>query len=310
MRVPVICAPMAGVSGGVLAAAVSRAGGLGLVGGGYGDAAWLDRELLLAGEERIGVGFIAWALARQPELLDLALARKPCAVLFSFGDFSPFTARVKAAGAQVLAQVQTVEQARQAVAAGADALIAQGGEAGGHGGFRGTLALVPAVVDAVSPVPVFAAGGIADGRGLAAALLLGAAGVMCGSAFYVSEESLAHPAARQQAVVASGDDTIKGPVFDALRGLAWPEGPWSLRTLRNAVTDEWSEDSGRLRADLSAQQAKLKNAVANGNFEIAPVIVGEAADLLNSVQPASVIIRGMVDEASRLLSVPRTLQVG
>lgn len=151
---PVLSAPMGNVAGGALAAAVSRAGGLGLIGAGYGDRAWLQRELQNAAGERVGEGFITWALANEPDLLDLALDYKPAAVMFSFGECTPFFARVRAAGAKILCQVQTLHQARQAAQAGADVIVAQGTEAGGHGGGRSTFTLVPAAVDAVAPLPM------------------------------------------------------------------------------------------------------------------------------------------------------------
>lgn len=162
---PILLAPMGNVSGGALAAAVSNAGSLGLIGAGYGDAGWLEREFQSAGEARIGVGFITWSLARNPSLLDQALEYKPEAVMFSFGDYTPFLAKVRPAGAKVICQVQTLAQALDAAADGVDLVVAQGTEGGGHGGTRSTLSLVPAVVDAVAPTPVVAAGGIADGPG-------------------------------------------------------------------------------------------------------------------------------------------------
>lgn len=133
---------------------------------------------------------------RRPALLDMALERRPAAAMLSFRDPAPFVERIKRAGAALICQIQTVAMARDAVAKGADVLVAQGGEAGGHGVARGTIALVPAVVDAVGPdLPVAAAGGIADGRGLAAALMLGAFGVLMGTRFFASEEALGLAAA-------------------------------------------------------------------------------------------------------------------
>lgn len=295
---------MAGISGGRLAAAVSRAGGLGFIGGGYGDRNWLAEQLAMCDGQPFGVGFISWALARQPELLDLALRAQPRAVLLSFGELKELGARVRKAGVPLIAQVQTVAQAVDAASAGADIVVAQGGEAGGHGGWRGTMALVPAVVDAVNPLPVVAAGGIADGRGLAAALMLGASGALCGTALYACDESLAHDAAKRRLVLASGDDTFKGPIFDWLRDLEWPAGPWSLRTLRNASTERWANDLIRLREALPEQQQAFAQAHQRGDFDIAPVIAGEAADLVRERRSASEVVADLVRQAAQCLAQP------
>ena len=176
---PIVLGPMGSVSGGHLAAAVSNAGGLGLVGGGYGDPAWLRTELSRVKAETSrpwGVGLITWSIDRS--VLDLALSYRPDAFLLSFGDPRPYAPAIKSAGCKLICQVQDVEQARVARDAGADLIVAEGTEAGGHSGARATLPLVPAVVDAVTPIPAVAAGGIADGRGLAASLMLGAHGAL------------------------------------------------------------------------------------------------------------------------------------
>lgn len=254
LRHPVLLAPMAAVSGGRLAAAVSRAGGLGFIGGGYGTRAWLERELALAGQARVGVGFIAWALARRPSRLDLALERRPAAILLSFGNAVPFAARVRQARIPLLVQVQTLAQAKAALDAGADILVAQGTEAGGHGGARATLPLVPAVVDIAGAVPVVAAGGIADGRGLAAALMLGAAGALCGTAFYSAAESLAPDGAKQAALATGGDETVRSRLFDHARGLDWPPD-WTLRARRNRFFDRWAGHETAIDDDARAGYA-------------------------------------------------------
>lgn len=297
---PVLGAPMANVAGGALAAAVSRAGGLGFVGGGYGDPEWLGAELDEAGDARIGVGFITWRLAERRAALSLALERAPAAVLLSFGDVSPFAAQVHDAGARLLVQVQSVAQARAALDAGADVVVAQGAEAGGHAGERATLPLVPAVVDAADGVPVVAAGGIADGRGIAAALMLGAAGVMLGSRLYATAESLAHPNAKRAALAADGDDTTRSDVFDRLRGYAWPPG-YALRTLDNATTR-----AARAGTDVAAiDRSAFERAVAAGDVERAPVIVGEAADLIGDLPAAAELVsRLLADAAARLRAAP------
>ncbi|MEZ5701359.1 MAG: nitronate monooxygenase [Burkholderiaceae bacterium] len=158
--------------------------------------------------------------------------------------------------------------------------------------------LVPAVVDAVAPPPVVAAGGIADGRGVAAALMLGAQGVLYGTAFYACDESLAHPEARRRLVAASGDHTFKGPLFDLLRGLEWPEGPWSLRTLRNALSDDlakrWAADPQARSSELAAMQTRMAEARELGDFDTAPVIAGEAADLVHEARPAAAVMRALM----------------
>ena len=293
---PVLLAPMAGVSGGALAAAVSRAGGLGLIGGGYGNTEWLMREFDAAGDARIGAGFITWSLARQPHLLDLVLDRAPAALMLSFGDFKPFLPRVRDAQTKFIVQVQTLDQAREAVDAGVDAIAAQGTEAGGHGGTRATLPFVPAVVDIAQDIPVIAAGGIADGRGLAAVLALGASGVLCGTGFFTSDESLAHDNAKQAVVSGSGDDTERSSIFDMARGLDWPSG-WNLRTMRNAFTRRWSKDEDGFTQNLAEEQARFEAASAAGDTDVAAVIVGEAADLIRLREPAQVTLHGMISLA-------------
>ncbi|MBV1868065.1 MAG: nitronate monooxygenase [Marinosulfonomonas sp.] len=293
---PVLLAPMAGVSGGALAAAVSEAGGLGLIGGGYGDADWLEREFDAAGDARIGVGFITWSLARQPQLLDLVFNRNPAALMFSFGDFKPLLPRIRDEQTKFIVQVQTLDQAREAVDAGVDAIVAQGTEAGGHGGTRATLPFVPAVVDIAKDIPVIAAGGIADGRGLAAALALGASGVLCGTGFFASDESLAYNNAKQAAVSGSGDDTERSSVFDMARDLDWPSD-WNLRTMRNSFTRQWSADMDGLSQNLAEEQARFNAASAAGDTNIAPVIVGEAADLIRAIEPAQDTLHRIISQA-------------
>jgi nitronate monooxygenase len=172
VRQPIALAPMGGAAGGALAAAVSDGGGLGL-----GDQAWLDRELPIVVERASapwGVGFQCWAV--DVGTVERALAFRPAAALLAFGDPAPFVPAVRDAGATLIIQVTDLDEARQAIEVGADVIVAQGTESGGHGAARGvsTLPFVPVVVDLAGSIPVLAAGGIADGRGIAAALALGA----------------------------------------------------------------------------------------------------------------------------------------
>jgi nitronate monooxygenase len=136
LRHPILLAPMGGISGGALAAAVTRAGGLGLIGPGYLGEEWIQREFDAAGDARVGVGFITWELARSPQRLAAALLRKPSAAMLSFGDAAPYLDAVKSSGAKLILQVQSVTAAKQAVQLGADVIVAQGIEGGGHGAQR------------------------------------------------------------------------------------------------------------------------------------------------------------------------------
>jgi nitronate monooxygenase len=218
---PIVLAPMGAAAGGKLAAAVTAAGGLGLIGGGYGDPEWLEREFAQAGNARIGCGFITWSLARKPRLLDQVLRHSPAAIMLSFGPPLPFAQRIKATDALLICQVQNMAHTREAIEAGADIIVAQGAEAGGHGLARATLTLVPEIADHLArsapQTLLLAAGGIADGRGLGAALMLGADGVLMGSRFCASKEALVPASFQAAAVAAQGDDTIRTTVVDVVR---------------------------------------------------------------------------------------------
>ena len=302
---PIISAPMALVSGGKLAAAATSAGGLGLIGGGYGDSVWLEREFGLADGARVGCGFITWSLARKPELLDETLERQPATVMLSFGDLQPFAERIHGAGIPLMAQVQTLEQARQTLDAGAQIVVAQGGEAGGHGmTVRSTFTLVPDVVDlAAERAPetlVLAAGGVADGRGLAAALMLGADGVVVGTRFWASAEALVSPRAHERAIGASGDSTYRTRVYDYVRQLDWPP-EYTARALSNPFVDGWHGNEAELVGALPDVVSTFEAAVAAEDFEAAAILIGESIGLIHAVRPAADIVTEMAAEASRIL---------
>jgi nitronate monooxygenase len=301
---PILLAPMGSIAGGRLAGAVSAAGGLGLIGGGYGETSWLEQEFAAAGDQRVGCGFITWSLAKQPELLDLALEHDPVALMLSFGDPRPFAARI-ARSVVLICQVQTREHALQALDAGAEIIVAQGTEAGGHGGTRTTLPFVPAIVDLVArrapQAMVVAAGGIADGRGLAAALALGAEGVLVGTRFYASTESLAHDSAKARLAGASGEDTVRTSVFDVVRGYSWPDGITG-RAVRNDFTTRWHGRTADLAAAIESEMVRYRAAAACGDMDAAVLYAGEAADLINDIPAAGEIVHRMVTEAERALT--------
>jgi nitronate monooxygenase len=301
---PVISAPMAVAGGGALAAAVTRAGGLGLIGGGYCDADWIAAQFAAAGNEAVGCGFITWKLAETPGLLDAVLARQPRAIFLSFGDPMPFAGAIRAADVPLVCQVQRLDHARRAVEAGARVIVAQGSEAGGHGARRATLTLVPEVADMLATeapdVLLCAAGGIGDGRGLAAALMLGADGVLVGSRLWASDEALVPGAMHKAALAAGGDDTIRSTVMDRARGLAWPEG-YDCRALENAFTRRWHGRESALDAAPEVGAA-WKAAFLAGDPDGANTFVGEAAGLIRSIRPAGEIVAALVDEAEALLA--------
>jgi len=301
---PIIQAPMAFAAGGKLAGAVSRAGGLGLIGGAYGDADWLDREFMEAGNQKIGCGFITWSLDKQPELLTKTLERKPKAIFLSFADPAPYAREVLNAKTTLICQVQTLAHAENAIECGADVIVAQGSEAGGHGAKRATFTLVPEVAELInrkSPDTLLcAAGGIADGRGLAASLMLGADGVLVGSRFWASEEAKVADAMHREAINATGDHTIRTSVMDIARELDWPEG-YTCRVLQNAFTQKWHNNLDELLRNAEEEAGKWREAWANGDPLGSNTFVGEVTGLINEIRPASEIIRDMTREARYLL---------
>lgn len=305
IRHPLLSAPMAFAAGGALAGAVSAAGGLGLMGGGYGDAAWLAREFGAAGNQRIGCGFITWSLARHPALLEQALAHRPAAVMLSFGDPMPFAGQVRDSGAKLICQVQSLAHAHAALDAGADIIVAQGGEAGGHGAARGTLALVPEVADLLArrapAVVLVAAGGIADGRGLAAVLMLGAEGALIGSRFWASREALVHASHHAAALAANGDETVRQTATDIARGLDWPP-EYTARVLRNDFTRRFAGREAALRGELAAYGPAYAAAVAEGDPDKAGVWAGEAVGVIGDIAPAAVIVERIVQQTLACLA--------
>lgn len=303
VRHPIALAPMGGSSGGALAAAVSRGGGLGLLGAGDGDSAWLAREAAMVKQgtdKPWGIGFLTWAI--DADAVERALEYQPRAMMLSFGDPSPFTERIRQAGTTLIIQVTDLEEARQAVELGADVIVAQGTESGGHGARHGrsTLPFVPTVVDLVAPVPVLAAGGIADGRGLAAALALGAAGALIGTRFQASAEALVHPSIATAIVEGRGQDTERNRVLDIARGSAWP-AQYTARTLGHRYLDRWRGREAELAADLQAQR-DYQDDVARGEVPPQPVWAGEAVDLITDLSPAADLVSDLAAQAEDVLN--------
>ena len=297
---PILSAPMAFAGGGRLAAAVSRAGGLGLIGGGYGDDGWLQEQFKCAGDATIGVGFITWSLRKSPHLLSAALKHRPRAVMLSFGDPRPFTDEIKAARALLICQCQDMAHVMDAVEVGADIVVAQGSEAGGHGATRGTMTLVPEAADHLAThapkTLLVAAGGIADGRGLAAALMLGADGVLLGTRLWASQEALVQPGHHQAILDSDGDGTLRTHVADIARQIEWPRG-FTARIRRNAFTDRWHGQEVQLQAHIATEAPKYRQAFAAGDPDHTGVWFGEAAGMIHEIAPAADILQQMSEQA-------------
>jgi nitronate monooxygenase len=215
--------------------------------------------------------------------------------MLSFGDPSPFAEIVRHAGATLIVQVTDLHEARQAIEVGADVIVAQGAEAGGHGGRRATLPFVPAVVDLAAPTPVLAAGGIADGRGLAAALVLGGAGALVGTRFEASLEALVPPEVTKALLERSGDETERNRVPDIARRSAWPHR-YTARTLRNEFLDRWRGNEDELQENKEALDA-YEIAATREDPTVVPIWAGEGIDLITELSSASDLVGALVGEA-------------
>ncbi len=301
---PVLNAPMGGGDApGRLAAAVSEAGGLGLIGGTTrGGIPWLTEQIRQAREltERpFGVGLIAH-LPGADALLAAALDAEIRVIAVSFADPTPFVGPAHDAGAVVLCQVRTVEDARRAAAAGVDVVAAQGTEAGGHTGRVSTLPLVPAVVDAVAPTPVVAAGGIADGRGVAAALMLGAEGAWIGTRFIATIESGVSEAYRSRVIASDADDTVLTEVFDIASGMPWPEGV-AGRAITNDFAERWHGRENELHAWSDEHREQYLAREPGSDVDQQPVWAGEGSSFVTRVMSAGAVVQELVADATEVL---------
>ena len=309
---PIISAPMAGTAKADLAAAVSEAGGLGMIGVWTPDGPdWLRAQIRTVRERTsntFGVGFIS-STPNVGEMVQVAIEERVAVISHSFADPSIYIAAAHEAGIKVIAQVQKVAHAKKVAAAGVDVITAQGSEAGGHTGYNGTLPLVPAVLDVAGNIPVVAAGGIADGRGMAAMLMLGAEGVWLGTRFVASQEAQTSDWTKLRAVAASADDTVLTKIYDLTYDAPFPKDIGD-RVIRNDFTARWHGHEEEVVAQRESLREQLHSANQAGDANIARVQVGNATGLINSVDPAGDIVRRMINEAEAILrSRPQTLLV-
>jgi NAD(P)H-dependent flavin oxidoreductase YrpB (nitropropane dioxygenase family) len=316
IEVPIISAPMGpDLTGPDLVAAVSGAGGLGLLQAQFHapvDFREQIRRVRKATNKPFGVNFIL-ALPHEEDL-EVSLEEHVPVVSFFWGDATRYVERVHSAGSKVFLQVGSVNAARRAAAAGVDIIIAQGTEAGGHvEGEVATMVLVPRIVDAVTPVPVAAAGGIADARGVVAALALGAEAVVLGTRFLATHEANAHPQYKQKLLEAVETDTVRTILF----GYGWPNSPH--RTLRTRFVEQWLGSESRAqesRADepvigslrLGDGEISIRRFMSNppsahvtGDIDSMALLAGQAVGLVNEIKPAATVMRELAEGASRLI---------
>jgi nitronate monooxygenase len=300
-------APMAMHSGGRLAAAVSKAGGIGSFGGIHQTKGpdWLREEIAYIRSQTdrpFGVGFITAFLPMFEQHFQAVLDERVPIMALSFGGPQPWLDKAKASGATVMCQVQSIEHAREAVEGGADILVAQGNEAGGHGGTINLLPLLVSVIDRYPDVPVMASGGIASGRSLAAVLAAGAEGAWAGTAFLATPECVEIPDKHKQLIVESdGEDTVYTRAYDVLWGAPWPQGI-AERVRRNRFTDEWHGRDEEVVAHREELQKRVR-AAEGDDFDAAnrAVLYGQSAGAVRSVRPAAEVLRDICDEAERIV---------
>jgi len=314
---PIFSAGMGPAAGPELAAAVSNAGACGVLGGAGLSAPYLRRQiqrLRTLTARPFGVNLIL-AVSEKGQIETCLDESVPFLILF-WGDARPYIAEARHRATRVLLQIGSVDEAVAAAEAGVDAIIAQGVESGGH--VKGTTALsalVPAVVEAVRPVPVIAAGGIANGRGVAAALSFGAQAVSMGTRFLASEEAFVPVGYKERIANSTAKDTIYTQLFD----IGWPAAPH--RVLRNKAVAEWEAagcppsgqrpgentvigtlQRGSKVIELPRYWALCATADFSGDLEYAALHAGQSCSLVNDVKPAAQIVQDTMDEAYRVVA--------
>ncbi|MFP6807739.1 MAG: nitronate monooxygenase [Pseudomonadales bacterium] len=308
---PVMSAPMSMHSGATLAAAVTHAGGLGMFGAiGSGGEDWLQTELVkannLLGDKPFGIGFITHLMDSMPGLFEIALEAQVSVMAFSFADPGPYIHRAKEAGATTVCQIRNMDQAAEAVAAGADILVAQGNESGGHTGEANLMPLLNRVLDAHPDIPVLAAGGISCGRALAAVIAAGADGAWIGTPLLATPECVeVSMAYKQRLIDASAEDTLYTPLFDvanhqAYHGTPWPSGI-AARVIANDFTAEWNNKINEVTSSNTSLMEYYKEQIKNKNLDVSVVYAGESVQDIHQIQPAEDIIRSICDDAQARL---------
>lgn len=299
IKYPIIQAGMGGVAMAELAAAVSNAGGLGVVGGAMMGADQLReqiRETKRLTSKVYGVDLLlAEGLPNTDELMEVIYDEKVPVFVSGLGTPGPWAERMHEQGMKIVALVGNVRHARRCAEDEVDIIVAQGHEAGGHTGRVAALALVPQVVDAVKPIPVVAAGGISDGRGFVASLALGACGVLVGTRFIATHEASVHLNYKQKLVQIGDDDTV---VTRAYTGK-------TLRNIRNRWTEEWKDRQSEAKPfplQFFVAGDKVGAGIRDGDMEWGFAPAGQGSGLIHDVVPASQVIEDLMREAQEVLS--------
>jgi NAD(P)H-dependent flavin oxidoreductase YrpB (nitropropane dioxygenase family) len=303
---PIVLGGMGSGTSPELVVAVSNAGGLGIQGCAGRSPAQIAQLVSAVragvGENTFGLNLLLF-LADDAQIDAVLSARPP---IFSSAwstpeqDLTALFARAHASGARVVHMVSTVHEARRAAAAGADIIAAQGSEGGGHVGLMGTFALVPQVVRAVAPIPVLLAGGVADGAGLAAAIMLGAEGVLLGTRFLATPEAPLPNTYKQAIVDSDGHDTLLSELPDVIAGQVWP-GAFA-RVLRTPFIQEWLGREGEVRQRRVELLQRIQRAREQGDVDGGALLIGQDAGLIDSIEPAASIVERVVREAETILS--------
>lgn len=294
--VPVLQAGMSTFTSAELVAAVSNAGGLGILGALLRPVDELRAEIRRTRtltDRPFGVNHVLVHL--DPTALDVTFEERVPVVSTSWGDPTDVVVRAHAAGMRVVHQVPTAAEAARAAAAGVDVIVGQGTDGGGHVGFVGTMPLVPAVVDAAAGVPVLAAGGIVDGRGLAAALALGAEGVLMGTRFLATPEAPIPERWRQLIVSSDESTTVRTAAFDRAFATPWPGA--EVRAIRNLFLTDWAERPDEAAANAAELGPRLFQALATGDLDVFPPMAGQGCGLITDVLPAAEVVQRTIAEA-------------
>lgn len=304
IRHPIVLGGMGSATSPRLVAAVSNAGGFGTLGTSTLRSEQITaaaKEIRAATDRPFGINHLLFRMS--DENYAATLAARPSAIAFAWArpeqDLRSIFARAHDAGAKVMYMASTAPEALRAAQAGADVLIAQGSEGGGHVGWMATIVIVPMVVSAVAPVPVLAAGGIADGRGLVAALALGAEGALLGTRFLATPEAPIHENFKQAIVASDGHDTMLTELHDIASGIVWPGA--MARVQRNAVIERWAGREWAVRQNQASIAREISDARKAGDADNTTLLFGQDAGLIDKITSAAEIVQAIAAEAHNII---------